>query len=331
MKKTILVTGGAGYIGSHTSYLLASHGYNVIIIDKLLHGQNFGHKWAMLIKEDFADKRILEEIFKTYEIHAVMHFAALIEVGESVIRPRDFYENNVIKTAALLNSMIEYGVKKFIYSSSCAVYGNPIKVPIDEQHPKAPISPYGKNKLAVEFMLEDYSEAYGLKYASLRYFNAAGAYPEVGLGEFHVPETHVIPLLLRAILNGKPFKVLGDDYNTIDGTCLRDYIHVRDIADAHIKALDHLNKTETSDCFNLGSGHGYTVRELIKATESVCGSKVKIEYATRRPGDVDVLLADPGKAFSILNWKPNFSDIDFILKSVLAYNRISLSEHQRRL
>ncbi len=323
MKKSVLITGGAGYIGSHTAYMLAQQGYNIIILDKLLHKQSFSHRWAKLIKEDFANIKILEHIFSAYNIEVVLHFAAFIEVGESVIRPRDFYENNVVKTLKLLDLMINNGVKRFIYSSSCSIYGNPVRVPIDEQHPFAPVSPYGKNKLAIEYALEDYARAYGLKYISLRYFNAAGALPEAGLGECHQPETHVIPLLLKSILNKTPFKIFGKNYNTKDGTCIRDYVHVCDIADAHIRALAYLDRVPSFDYFNLGSGKGYTIKELISTAEHVCNLKANITYAERRAGDVDILVADPSKAMNLFGWNPKFSSLEFILKSALRWEIIT--------
>ena len=216
MSKTILIPGGAGYIGSHTAYLMSKLGYKVIIVDKLLHGQPFKHSWATLIKEDFADETILKNIFETYKIDAVMHFAAFIEIGESVKRPMDFYENNVIKTLKLLKLMIKYEIKKMVFSSSCAVYGIPTKIPIDESCSYLPINPYGKNKLSVEFALQDYSKSYNLQYVSLRYFNAAGSLSKKNLGEMHIPETHIIPLLLRAIKNGSIFNIFGEDYNSVN-------------------------------------------------------------------------------------------------------------------
>ena len=319
MAQTILVTGGAGYIGSHTSFLLAEHGYNVIIIDKLLHGQRFDHGWAKLIVGDFGDEKLLHEIFSKHSIDAVMHFAALIEVGHSVVRPAEFYDNNVVKTIRLLDCMRHYNIKHFVFSSSCALYGNPINVPISEDHPKNPISPYGKNKLAVEYILEDYARAYGLTYASLRYFNAAGACAERGLGEQHVPETHIIPLLLRAIRQRKPFKLFGDDYRTPDGTCIRDYIHVLDIAQAHLFALEYIQKIDQSDCFNLGTGYGYSVKEIVDAAEHICGARVIREIVPRRQGDVDILIADKQKATQCLRWEPHCSDLSSILTSALVW------------
>ena len=332
--KTILITGGAGYIGSHTGFLLSKLGYKIIIIDKLLHGQHFPHKWATLIKGDFSDPKILKNIFESFNIKAVMHFAAFIEVGESVKNPIEFYENNVSKTLKLLNSCVEHNVKKFIFSSSCAVYGNPIQMPMNEKHPLNPVSPYGKNKLTIEFALQDYDKAYGLKFISLRYFNAAGAYPEEGLGEQHNPETHIIPLILRAIKNKKTFKIFGTDYNTKDGTALRDYIHVLDIAQAHVLALKYLEtKTKgtfnVSDVFNLGTGNGYTVKEMINAAEKICGNKLQVEICGRRAGDPDKLLADPKKIRNILGWKPKYSDLNNILMTAWLWEKknIFLSQY----
>jgi len=376
MKKTVLVVGGAGYIGSHTAYLLAQAGFHVIILDNLLHGQGdpsrrlsslyelrpdssgrapFQHDHSeenskilsqeilqqegarpeeranlasvskgrpddhIFIKADFADQKILKHIFQTYTIDAVMHFAAFIEVGESVKRPADFYHNNVIKTIQLLDVMREYNIKNFIFSSSCAVYGVPQKLPLTEDHIFAPINPYGKNKLIIEYVLQDYARAYGLNYVSLRYFNAAGALPECGFGEMHKPETHVIPLLLRAARDDKKFTILGDDYPTRDGTCVRDYVHVLDIAQAHVLAFDYLEKTGLSNAFNLGSEAGYTVRELITHVQQITGLTVPVRIESRRAGDVPVLVADATNAKNILGWRPEHSDIKNILHSAWAW------------
>ncbi len=321
MKKVILVLGGAGYIGSHTSYLLSKLGYEVIIIDKLLHSQTFNHPWAKLIKADFTNEEVLNFVFDKFEIEAVMHFAAFIEVGESVKRPADFYENNVVKTLKFLNFMMKKKVKKIIFSSSCAVYGDPIKIPMDENHPKDPVSPYGKNKLVVEYALQDYADAYGLQYVSLRYFNASGALPDQNLGEQHNPETHIIPLMLRAIKNKKTFKIFGTDYDSVDGTCVRDYIHVLDIANAHILALQYLDKNGKSDCFNLGTGNGFTVQQMINAAQKVTGQKLITQNHPRRAGDSTALVADYSKAKKILGWEPKNSDLDFILKTAWAWER----------
>lgn len=325
MNKKILIIGGAGYIGSHVSYLFAKAGFGIIIVDKFLHEQKFAPSWAKIIKADFGQEEILEEIFNSNNIDTVIHLAALIEVGESVRDPKRFYENNVSKTINLLNFMLSRNVKKLIFSSTCAIYGNPIRIPIDENHPKNPINPYGKTKLAIEHILEDYSAAYDLKYVSLRYFNAAGALPEIGLGEQHKPETHVIPLMIEAILNKTPFKVFGNNHNTKDGTCIRDFIHIMDIAQAHLCALKHLNQTGTSDAFNLGSGMGFSILELVEAIERICEAKLILNFVPPRDGDAQILIASNEKAGTILHWKPTFSSLDFILKSALKFAQIKES------
>lgn len=315
MEKSVLVIGGAGYIGSHTSWLLYKKGYNVIILDSLLQKQEFNPSWAKLIKEDFANTQILKQIFTTYNIDAVMHFAALIEVGESVKKPKEFYNNNVTKTLTLLNSMLEHNVKKLIFSSSCAVYGIPQKTTLDESHPLAPINPYGNNKLAIEFALKDYSQAYDFNYISLRYFNAAGSLFEQKLGEWHIPETHVIPLLLRAAMQNKEFLIFGDDYPTPDGSCIRDYIHVQDIAQAHILAYEYLDKHQKSNVFNLGSQQGHSVKELIREVEKICKIKINAKVCPRRAGDVPVLVANSTKAQKELGWNASNSSLQNILPS----------------
>ncbi len=322
MNKAVLVVGGAGYIGSHTSWLLHKQGYEVIILDALLQQQKFTHSWAKLIKNDFADTQTLKKIFTTYKIDIVMHFAAFIEVGESVKRPKDFYNNNVTKTLTLLDTMLEYNIKKFILSSSCAVYGIPQKLPLDENHPLAPINPYGKNKLVIEFALQDYQRAYDLNYVSLRYFNAAGSLFEQGLGEQHNPETHVIPLLIRAAMQNKDFFIFGDDYPTSDGTCIRDYVHVADIAQAHILAYNYLEKHGKSNIFNLGSQNGNTVKELIKQTEQICKTRIKTKCYPRREGDVPILVANSSKAQQELGWKTKYSSLENILTSAYEWELI---------
>jgi len=278
---------------------------------------------------DFADAQTLNHIFSTYSIHAVMHFAAFIEVGESVKRPADFYHNNVTKTLQLLDVMRHYDVNKFIFSSSCAVYGIPQQLPLTEAHPFAPINPYGKNKLVIEYALQDYAVAYGLQSVSLRYFNAAGALPERGLGEVHQPETHVIPLLLRAIQNKTVFKIFGDDYPTHDGTCVRDYVHVLDIAQAHVLALQYLDDTGNSNAFNLGSETGYTVRELVEQAQNVCGQAVRLEICPQRPGDVPVLVADATKAKTMLGWRPMHSELHKILESAWMFENRAIVDKKR--
>ncbi len=316
MKSTVLVIGGAGYIGSHTAYLLAQNGYRVIILDSLRYNQPFNnHPWALFINGDCSDQILLASIFQQYDIDAVMHFAALIEVGESVKNPKNFYHNNVIKSIQLLDCMLRYGVKKFIFSSSCAVYGVPQFLPLTESHPTAPANAYGKNKLTVEFVLEDYAQAYNLRYVSLRYFNAAGALVSEGLGEYHIPETHVIPLLLRSLREQKKFNIFGDDYQTSDGSCVRDYIHVCDLALAHALSLGFLDAGGNSQIFNLGTGQGYSVKELVAQVETVCNDHVNLVVNARRAGDVPVLLADYTRARVILGWEPVHSDIKNIIKN----------------
>lgn len=328
MKRVIVVTGGAGYIGSHIAYILARHGYTVVVIDTLLHNQPFNHPWAHLIKDDFACASMWEALCSSYQVDAVIHCAASIEVGKSITNPALFYENNVAKTLSLLNTLRLHNIRYFIFSSSCALYGNPLELPLKESHPKNPVSPYGKTKHIIEYALEDYAQAYGLRYSSLRYFNAAGAMPEERLGEFHKSETHVIPLLIRSMLYQEPFKIYGTNYQTPDGTAIRDYVHVRDIADAHLKALEFLMRSDLSDVYNLGTGAGHSVRELIEALEYNVHRKIKIEYAPRRAGDPDILIADPSKAMNILRWKPSFSSLDFILRSALRFEELFLNREK---
>lgn len=320
-KKTILVIGGAGYIGSHTTLQLAQQGYHVVVLDSFVHGQIVDLPWTTVIRGDFGNRQLLESVFTSHQISAVMHFAGFIEVGESVTRPADFYHNNFTNTLQLLDVMRQHDITQFIFSSSCAVYGNPIKIPMNEDHPFNPVSPYGRTKLAVEFVLQDYAVAYGLRYVSLRYFNAAGALPEFGLGEQHQPETHLIPLLFAAARDGKPIKIFGDDYQTADGTCVRDYIHVVDIADAHLKACEYLNAEAPSTAINLGTGYGYSVKELVYAAQESCNIKILTEIVARRSGDAAVLVADANKARLVLGWQPQYGDIHEILRSAYAWQQ----------
>ncbi len=315
MKQTILVTGGAGYIGSHTAFLLYQRGYQVIILDAFFHDQIFNHEWAIVIKGSIQDQKILEYIFSTYKIFGIMHFAASIEVSESSKNPSLYYQNNVVNTKILLDAARFYGVNSFIFSSSCAVYGNPLTDILLEDHPKHPISPYGKTKFIIENMLEDYEKAYGLKFIILRYFNAAGAAFEYDLYEQHTPESHVIPLLLNAAVYEKKFSIFGNDYETPDGTAIRDYVHVLDIADAHIKALEYLCNYQQSNVFNLGTGCGYSVKELCFGVESILQKKIAITYQNRRQGDPKKLVADASKITEVLGWKPCNSALNNIIET----------------
>lgn len=319
MRGSVLITGGAGYIGSHIAWLLAQHRYNVIVIDNFHQKQVVNMPWATVIKQDFAHKETLQHIFSSYHISAVIHCAALIEVSASIKYPQQYYDNNLCKTITLLNTMLAYGIKHCIFSSSCAVYGVPQHIPITEAHPKQPISPYGTTKHTVEQILADYAHAYEMKCVALRYFNAAGAQPEQNLGEQHTPETHIIPLLLRAMIETKPFMIFGDDYDTPDGSCIRDFLHVTDIAQAHLLAVNYLECNGASDCFNLGTGNGISIKQLVSITQQLFNTPIKSTIAPRRAGDPSRLVADPAKAALTLGWKPQHSDIRLILRSAYDY------------
>lgn len=296
-------------------------GYRVIILDALTHGNQFKFPWATCIKGDYGDTALLQDIFKKEKIDAVMHFASYIEVGESVKDPAKYYHNNVAKTLTLLDVMQQYFVTSLIFSSSCAVYGPPQEVPIPETHPRLPVSPYGKTKNVIEYILEDYAHAYGLKYVALRYFNASGATPERSLGEEHDPETHLIPVLFRAMNEKKPFYIFGANYETPDGTAIRDYVHVLDIADAHLRALRHLHKNEVSDVFNLGTGTGFSVAQIVDTAQKIFETKINTVISDARPGDVARLVANPTKAHLMLGWAPRYSSLEFILKSAYRWEQ----------
>jgi UDP-glucose-4-epimerase GalE len=298
----VLVIGGAGYIGSHAARALRRSGYQVIIFDNLSTGYDFLASGFELIKGDILDTSVLKQVLT--RVDAVMHFAARAYVGESVANPRKYFRNNVEGGLSLLNAMGEVGVKKIIFSSTCAVYGDPAKVPIDEDTPRQPVNPYGVSKLFFEQALESYDRAYGLRFASLRYFNAAGADESGEIGELHDPETHLIPLALSAAEGtGPELRIFGSDYPTSDGTCIRDYIHVNDLADAHVKALEHLIAGRPSFAVNLGTGTGYSVQQVISAVERASGKTVPRQLASRRAGDPPALVANPAKAQALLHWK----------------------------
>lgn len=306
--KNILVIGGAGYIGSHVVKMLAEKGYNSVVFDNL----SKGHKEAVenfpLELGDLGDKQALSAVFKKHTIEAVMHFAAFIEVGESVQAPSKYYHNNVSSVLNLLDAMVENHVNYFVFSSTAATFGEPVRERIDETHPQLPINPYGNTKLMVEKMLADFDTAYGLKSTALRYFNASGADDSGKIGESHTPETHLIPLVLQAAAGKRPsIKVFGTDYPTPDGTCIRDYVHVNDLARAHILALEKMVRENKSERFNLGSGSGFSVAELIKEAKAVTGVDFPVQTAPRRAGDPAVLVADSTKAQKVLGWSPEYS------------------------
>lgn len=317
----ILIVGGAGYIGSHVNKFLSERGYETLILDNLTKGHRESVKWGRFIEGDLGDRRLLGRILTRYDVEAVMHFAAFTDVGESVRKPGDYYRNNVMNTLNLLDSMRENGVSRFIFSSTCAVYGNPSEIPITEEHPLNPISPYGRSKLMVEEILRDYSDAYGLSYASLRYFNAAGADPEGEIGELHEPETHLIPIVLDAAMGLRDsVKIFGTDYPTPDGTCIRDYIHVMDLADAHWRALEYL-EGERSGVFNLGNGNGFSVREVIETCREVTDASIRVVEDERRPGDPPELVGSSQRARKILGWRPVFTELDEIIKTAWNWHR----------
>ncbi|MBG1263184.1 UDP-glucose 4-epimerase GalE [Nostoc commune] len=326
-KPTILVTGGAGYIGSHTVLALKQAGYNVVILDNLVYGHRDLVEKVLqveLIVGDTGDRALLDHLFKTRDIAAVMHFSAYAYVGESVTDPAKYYRNNVVGTLTLLEAMLTASVKKFVFSSTCATYGVPEFVPIPETHPQNPINPYGATKLMVERILSDFDVAYGLQSVRFRYFNAAGANPSGLLGEDHNPETHLIPLVLMTALGKREsISIFGTDYPTPDGTCVRDYIHVNDLADAHILGLEYLLKGGDSEVFNLGNGSGFSVREVIAAAEQVTGVSIPVEERDRRPGDPPILIGASDKARTILGWQPQYPSI----KDIVAH---AWQWHQKR-
>ncbi len=314
LPEKILVTGGAGFIGSHCCKALARAGRVPVVYDNLSRGHADAVKWGPLVKGDLRDTATLAETLKAHRIEAVIHFAALAYVGESGTEPNLYYDNNVGGMISLLDAMEQAGTSKIIFSSSCATYGVPERLPICEDAPQAPISPYGRTKLGCEWILRDVAQARGLKFAALRYFNAAGADPGGEIGERHDPETHLIPLALMAA-SGKtqPLKVFGTDYDTPDGTCIRDYIHVVDLAEAHLLALSHLAAGGENLVLNLGTGRGHSVREVIEAIERVTGRAVPFEDAPRRPGDPAELTADPVRARDVLGLRPSYPELDEIV------------------
>jgi UDP-glucose-4-epimerase GalE len=317
----VLVTGGAGYIGSQTAKALAAEGYEPVVLDNLNTGHRWAVQWGPFVEGDLCNAELLSKVIKDHHIEAVLHFAASLLVAESVSNPQKYFMNNVVNTLRLLDAMKTHEVRYIVFSSSAATYGNPQKVPIPEDHPQRPVNPYGETKLTMERALDWYGVAYKLRWMGLRYFNAAGADPDGQLGEDHDPETHLIPVVIEAALGLRPAaEIFGTDYPTPDGTAIRDFIHIADLADAHVRALKHLVAGGANMALNLGTGVGNSVREVISSVEKLTNHTVPTRDAPRRPGDPAVLVADPSKAQLKLQWHPRFSDMDTIIRSAWAWH-----------
>ena len=317
-----MVVGGAGYIGSHMVDMLIGRGHEPVVVDNLSTGYRDAVLGGEFDQADLADAGALDAIFSRQRFDGVMHFASFIQVGESVREPAKYYRNNLVNTLNLLEAMTRHGVRNFIFSSTAAIFGEPDYVPIDESHPRRPINPYGFSKYAVEQVLSDFDRAYGLRATCLRYFNAAGADPQGRLGERHEPETHLIPLVLQAASGRRShIDVYGTDYDTPDGTCIRDYIHVVDLCDAHLLALDRLLQGAPSAAYNLGNGNGFSVKEVIVAAERVAGTSIARNYAARRAGDPARLVADATLARTELGWRPRFDDLETIVRHAWGWER----------
>jgi UDP-glucose-4-epimerase GalE len=320
--KYVLVTGGAGYIGAHACKALAEAGYTPVTYDNFVYGHPKAVRWGPLEKGDIGDREQLEMVMKKYNPSAIMHFAAYAYVGESMTNPAKYYRNNVAGTLSLLETMNSCSIDKIIFSSTCATYGMPDQVPIDENHPQNPINPYGRSKLMIEWILQDFAEAYDLKFVSLRYFNAAGADPDAEIGENHDPETHLIPLVLDVALGIRNhLEIYGTDYNTPDGTCIRDYIHVSDLADAHLMALEYLNDGGQSEVFNLGNGNGFSVREVITTAMNVTGCDIPYLESKKRPGDPAVLIGSAEKIRDNLGWRAVHTSLDAIIRTAWRWHK----------
>jgi UDP-arabinose 4-epimerase len=312
----VLITGGAGYIGSHTAKILATAGLQPVVVDNLRRGHREAVQWGPLVEADLADRGALEQVFRQHSIEAVIHFAAFAYVGESMQAPGLYFRNNVVNTLNLLDVMRDEDVRTIVFSSSCATYGHPQHVPIREDHVQCPLNPYGESKLMVERLLHWYGEIHGFSWVALRYFNAAGADPEGELGENHDPETHLIPLAISAALGLIPcLEIYGTDYDTPDGTAIRDYLHVTDLADAHLAALRYLGSGGASTSFNLGTGSCHSVRDVAAMVERVTGRKVPIRETQRRPGDPSCLIADATKATGVLGWRPGHSSLEQLVRT----------------
>ena len=322
MTRNILVTGGAGYIGSHTCKALAQRGYQPIAFDNLKRGSRSAVKWGPLVVGDVMNKQELRQVIDRFQIEAVLHFAALAYVGESVENPARYFRNNVANTINLLEVMAQTGISNLVFSSTCAVYGTPAEVPISEDTPTHPINPYGESKLQTERMLPWFGNAHGLKWIALRYFNAAGADPDGQIGENHDPETHLIPLAIQAALGvAPPLKIFGTDYPTPDGTAVRDYIHVADLADAHVRALDYLREGGESGAFNLGTERGLSVRQIVDGVRNLSRRDLPFVESARRAGDPPILIANAARAHHLLGWQPRHSDVATIVGTAHAWER----------
>jgi len=319
--RTVLVTGGAGYIGSHAAKALSRAGHRVVVYDNLIAGHREAVKYGPFVEGDIADVAAVRDAIRRHQVFAVMHFAAFLDVGESTREPARYYRNNVIGALGVLEAMAAESVGYFILSSTCATYGEPQETPISETHPQHPISSYGETKLAIERALPHFERAHGLRWTALRYFNAAGADPDGELGEDHSPEIHVIPRAIDAATGGRCLQMFGDDYPTPDGTCLRDYIHVSDLADAHVRALDVLVETARSGPYNLGAGRPHSVRQVIETVERVTGRQVPWTLAPRRAGDPAALYAAVHKAETELRWAPRLSDLESIVRTAWAWHQ----------
>jgi UDP-glucose-4-epimerase GalE len=311
----ILVTGGAGYIGSHTAMVLAAAGHEPVVFDDMSQGHDWAVKWGPLERGSLSDPARLAQVFAAHPIDAVVHFAASALVGESMTNPAKYFRNNTVATLNLLDAMRDAGVSTLVFSSTCATYGDPVRVPIDETHPQVPVNPYGESKLMIEKIMRWYGEAYGLRWMALRYFNAAGADPEGRIGEDHDPESHLIPLVIGAAQGARPpVKIFGTDYPTADGTAIRDYIHVLDLADAHLRALDRLRSGTASQAINLGTGRGHSVREVVDTIARVAGKPVPVVESPRRPGDPPELVAAPERARDVLGWTCRYAELETIVR-----------------
>ncbi|MDI6739888.1 MAG: UDP-glucose 4-epimerase GalE [Candidatus Edwardsbacteria bacterium] len=318
----LLITGGAGYVGSHVNKLLSARGHRTVVLDNLVHGHHQFVKWGRLAKLDLANSAGVAQLLAAERFDAVLHFAGYIAVGESVQAPEKYYQNNVVNTLNLLAAIWAAGLRAFIFSSSAAVYGTPRRIPLDEEHPLEPINPYGRSKAVIEQALRDFDAAHGLRSVSLRYFNAAGASREAEIGEWHEPEPHLIPLALDAAQGLRSsVKIYGGDYDTPDGTCIRDYVHVEDLALAHALALDYLADGGATDCFNLGNGRGFSVKEVIDAVRQVTGKPVAAETTARRAGDAPRLIASSEKARRVLGWRPQRDGLSDIVETAWRWHQ----------